>query len=135
MHDYDIPRLRIPAEPYGFRGASPRHLVRSLARDGLTLLARQAAAQAQRAGYRFPDHFYGMLAGGNLQEHCLHAILRQLPEGTSEIMTHPGRDDATLERCYHWHYHWQDEYASACSPATHKLLQQLSIKLISYNDL
>jgi hypothetical protein len=53
------------------------------------------------------DHCYGVVETGRLTGRALHALLASLPEGTSEIFTHPSLGDA---RC-------DAGYEIACSPA------------------
>lgn len=53
--------------------------------------------------------FFGMLAGGNLNEFLVGEIIKNLPDGVSEIMTHPGMDAESLEKTFSWQYHWEDE--------------------------
>ncbi|MGC1688038.1 MAG: ChbG/HpnK family deacetylase, partial [Candidatus Acidiferrales bacterium] len=47
---------------------------------------------------RAPDHFFGVMLTGQLCGRALRQLIEQLPEGTSEIMCHPGICDAELER-------------------------------------
>lgn len=58
-----------------------------------------------------------MLAGGNLNELLVKNILLALPEGTSEIMTHPGADNVLLAQNFKWGYHWHDELNAFCLKA------------------
>ncbi|MCD8360532.1 MAG: hypothetical protein LUC29_06900 [Acidaminococcaceae bacterium] len=41
-----------------------------------------------------------MLAGGNLNEFLVGEIIKNLPDGVSEIMTHPGMDAESLEKTF-----------------------------------
>jgi chitin disaccharide deacetylase len=47
---------------------------------------------------RAPDHFFGVMLTGTLCSSALRRLIEQLPEGTSEIMCHPGICDAELEK-------------------------------------
>jgi hypothetical protein len=51
--------------------------------------------------------FFGMLSVGRTNDQNLRTILARLPEGTTEIMMHPGCDNAVLDAAYHWGYQWQ----------------------------
>ena len=132
---FAIPAIRIPAEPLGFFGGMSFSAGRVAGRSGLTVLAGLFRRRALAAGLKAPDHFFGMLAGGQLNETALQNILQQLPAGTSEIMCHPGRPDAALARQYSWDYHWSDELAALCAPQTRRLLQENGVRLISFREL
>ena len=132
---FAIPAIRIPAEPLGFFGGLSFSVGRVAGRSGLTVLAGLFRRRALAAGLRVPEHFFGMLAGGQLNEIALQTILQQLPAGTAEIMCHPGRPDAALARQYSWDYHWSDELAALCAPQTRRLLQENGVRLISFREL
>lgn len=133
--EFDVKALRIPAEPRFFAGGYPYTFGRFAGRFGLSSLASLARRKAARRGLATPGHFFGMLAGGNMRQEYLAAILGRLPDGVSEIMVHPGDDAAALGATYGWDYRWQDELSALTSPATMKLLTAGSIRLISFREL
>jgi hopanoid biosynthesis associated protein HpnK len=65
---------------------------------GLKLLARDAREQAQRAGISTADYFCGIAQTGELTKEGLARLLRNLPEGTTELMCHPGYSDNELQK-------------------------------------
>jgi hopanoid biosynthesis associated protein HpnK len=65
---------------------------------GLKLLARDAREQAERAGIATADYFCGIAQTGELTREGVAQLLRSLPEGTTELMCHPGYADETLEK-------------------------------------
>lgn len=132
---FGIKKIRVPAEPYLFLGGYPFQTARVIARAGLTFLAGIARRKLQRQRLTAPDHFFGMLAGGNMQEEYLLHILAALPEGVSEIMMHPGMNDPVLEGIYDWNYHWQAELNAVLSPQVHQYIEKQQINLISFREL
>jgi chitin disaccharide deacetylase len=72
-------------------------------------MGRKAFAVGARATYplfrrivqknrmRTPEHFFGFAATGQLGRDGLLRIIRRLPDGTSELVCHPGVMDAELE--------------------------------------
>ena len=132
---FSIRAIRIPAEPVTFIGATPATVGRLAGRGDLTLLANLFRQQAAAAGIRTSDHFYGMLAGGQLTEAAILAILRRLPPGDSELMTHPGFADESLADTYPWGYQWEAERQALAAPAVRALLAELQIRLISFREL
>lgn len=51
-----------------------------------------------RAHLSFPQHFYGITQTGFLDADSLREIICQLPDGTSELMCHPGYVDSALRQ-------------------------------------
>ncbi len=132
---YGFTKMRLPAEPYLFTGGYPTSAGRYVAKCGLTSCARMAKSAIRRAGIVTPDSFFGMLAGGHLFTPYFLAILRALPDGVSEIMVHPGKDNRVLDEIYHWAYHWEEELASVTSAEALKIIEERQIRLISYEEL
>jgi chitin disaccharide deacetylase len=64
---------------------------------GLKLLARDAREMAERAGIATADYFCGIAQTGELTREGVERLLRSLPEGTTELMTHPGYLDEGLK--------------------------------------
>ena len=65
---------------------------------GLKMLARDAHEQAERAGIAAADYFCGIAQTGELTREGIVRLLEILPEGTTELMCHPGYVDADLAR-------------------------------------
>ena len=132
---YGLRKMRLPGEDYFFTGGYAAPFSRHLAKAGLTFCARWGRPKIQAAGILTPAHFFGMLAGGHMLPAHFLAILQALPEGTSEIMVHPGQDDKVLDAIYHWHYHWREELTAITSPAVLLYIKEHHIELISYKEL
>jgi predicted glycoside hydrolase/deacetylase ChbG (UPF0249 family) len=64
---------------------------------GLKLLARDAHEQAERLGIATADYFCGIAQTGELTRDGTASLLRGLPEGTTELMCHPGYVDEDLQ--------------------------------------
>ena len=134
-NEYNIIRVRIPKEGYLFTGGFQTGVGRLIGRSGLSFCADMAALRADSLGLRHPQHFYGMLAGGHLNAQLIANILRQLPEGVSEIMTHPGLDSAALGKVFSWQYHWREELEAYLDAGNKALLKELGIEPVSFAAL
>ena len=64
---------------------------------GLKLLAHDAREQAERAGISTADYFCGIAQTGEMTKEGVARLLRSLPEGTTELMSHPGYADEALQ--------------------------------------
>jgi len=132
---YGIKKIRMPGENIFWSGGFAAGMGRKIGRDGLSFCAMLAKGKAKSAGLVYPQHFFGMLAGGNLNAELVKNILLNLPEGTSEIMTHPGLDSAELAKHFTWGYHWQDELGAFLSAENKKIVREHGIKLINFGGL
>jgi predicted glycoside hydrolase/deacetylase ChbG (UPF0249 family) len=65
---------------------------------GLKLLARDARKMAERAGISTTDYFCGIAQTGVLTRDGLQRLVEILPEGTTELMCHPGYADEELSK-------------------------------------
>jgi len=65
---------------------------------GLKLLARDAREQAGRAGISMADYFCGIAQTGELTREGMEQFVKSLPDGTTELMCHPGYADAALQK-------------------------------------
>lgn len=134
-NEYNIIRVRIPKEGYFFTGGFQTGVGRLIGRSGLSFCADMAALRADSLGLRHPQHFYGMLAGGHLNAQLIANILRQLPEGVSEIMTHPGLDSVALGEAFSWQYNWREELDAYLDAGNKALLKELGIEPVSFAAL
>ena len=132
---YGIKKIRMPGENIFWSGSFEAGMGRKIGRDGLSFCAMLAKGKAKSAGLVYPQHFFGMLAGGNLNAELVKNILLNLPEGTSEIMTHPGLDSAELAKHFTWGYHWQDELGAFLSAENKAIVREHGIKLINFGGL
>jgi len=72
-------------------------LKQGLQARGLKLIARDARELAARAGITTSDYFCGVAQTGKLTREGVRELLRKLPEGTTEMMCHPGFADVDLQ--------------------------------------
>lgn len=133
--EYNIRAMRIPKEPYFFKGGFPTGIGRLIGRSGLSFCADMARWNADSKKIKHPDCFFGMLAGGNLSPVLVRNIIEALPEGVSEIMTHPGLDADILGGIYTWGYHWEQELSSYLDEQNKQLLAAKNIETINFGDL
>lgn len=134
-YKYNIRKIRNPHEGYFFDGGFSAGIGRKVGRAGLSFCASMAMRKAKAAGLSFPEHFFGMLAGGNLNTALVGKIIQSLPEGVSEIMTHPGLDSNILGRQFTWHYHWEDELQAFLAEENKYLLEKNDVNLTNFGGL
>ena len=105
----------------------------------MKMLNRWAAAFARivaEAGMATPDGILGIVATGSMDDRMLRLILQNLPDGTWELVCHPGYNDGALSKVRtRLRQSREVELQLLTSPATRKWLTEGEIELISYKAL
>jgi hopanoid biosynthesis associated protein HpnK len=100
---------------------------------GLAATFRQAV---QEAGLLTTDGTLGIVATGTLGQRLLRLLLEHLPDGTWELVCHPGYNDAELRAARtRLRESREKELRVLTSPEPRELLSARGIELISYRDL
>jgi chitin disaccharide deacetylase len=100
---------------------------------GLKLLARDAREMADHAGLATTDYFCGIAQTGVMTREGVEKLLRNLPEGTTELMCHPGYADEDLKRSStRLQESRQEELQILTDERIRKLVATQGIRLISY---
>ena len=103
---------------------------------GLKLLAPHAREMANRQGLVTTDYFCGIAQTGVLHRTGVERLLESLPDGTTELMCHPGYfDDALHASPTRLQESRQTELQILTDPAVRKLVATRGIRLISYKLL
>lgn len=95
--EYGVRWVRRPFD-WSWRGEPALPLRERLARAALGLLRPGFDRKLARAGCRSADRFVGIGLTGRLDIPVLLRFIRALPEGTTELMCHPGRCGEELRR-------------------------------------
>jgi hopanoid biosynthesis associated protein HpnK len=101
---YGIGAIRVAHEASSLRAAlstgeelhTAAVLKQGVQARGLKLLARDARELAERAGISTADYFCGIAQTGEMTKQGVAQLLRSLPDGTTELMCHPGYADQAL---------------------------------------
>lgn len=84
---------------------------------------------------KHPDHFIGIDIMDTLNVETMLSILKNLPNGTTEIMCHPGYLDEQTRQFSKIPPNREIELESLCHPSLKEYIQESNIKLVSYKDL
>ena len=136
-----ITRVRNPFEP-------PSPLPISYLRQNRTLVKRLLQVRALRlmrskwlrevkdAGFKTPDGSLGVITTGDVDATLLRALLQNMPDGTWELVCHPGYNDPDLDKVRtRLRSSRAQELELLTSPETRRLIDSLGIELITYNEL
>lgn len=134
MDRYGIGMVRIPAEdplpPFGYVIGEEQ----LAAAKAAAVQAREAQTLFTAHGIRSTDHFRGATLVGNASQKNLRHILTRLPEGTTELMVHPG-SMTPIGSPFDMDPQRQTELQMLTNPDVPALLRERKIELISFVDL
>ena len=97
-----------------------------------------ARKDLRKAGIRFPDDVLGMQYSGRISEERLLFILKNLPEGKTEIVMHPGYESIYLRKNLPWGYatfDWETERKALTSALVKSYLVENKIERINFSNL
>ncbi|HWF03440.1 MAG TPA: ChbG/HpnK family deacetylase [Candidatus Angelobacter sp.] len=139
--DCGVRAVRNPFEPLR---SWPRDMVlgtpglwlRSVAVMAFQMFAGEFHKALKEVGMVSTDGTVGIAATGMLDQHILLKILNALPEGTWELVCHPGYSDADLQAAgTRLTQSREVELTALTSAETREAIDRRKIELISYADL
>jgi hopanoid biosynthesis associated protein HpnK len=131
--------IRWVRRPFDFpmnalRGPVPR--AKRFASGGLGLLRRRFHRVLEKHGCRATDHFAGFQITGRFRTAQLVQLFAMLPEGSTELMCHPGRcGDALRNAPTRLKESRAHELEALLAPEVREALERNGIDLVSYRGL
>jgi chitin disaccharide deacetylase len=102
----------------------------------LRSLAQQFRGAVQQAGISTPDGTLAIVATGSLNERLLRLMVENLPDGTWELVCHPGYNDADLRGVHtRLRESREQELRILTSPSTRDLLAANGVEIVSFREL
>jgi hypothetical protein len=104
---------------------------------GLPVRASSPAAKERlrAAGLRTPDAFFDAFYDAGVSRENLSSLLESLPDGTSELMCHPGYADEELLRGSRYARPREREVALLTDPEVRRRLAAAGVALANWSDL
>ena len=139
--DHDVRAVRNPFEPgwsvaATHKSSSLRSWNRSAQVTVLRALERQFLNAVKQNGMKTTDGTIGIAVTGLLDRDLLTRLVEAMPEGTWELVTHPGYHDRDLSSAKtELKESRAVEFELLTSAATRELFQKRDIQLISYREL
>lgn len=116
------------------RAATPRG--KRVTSDGMAFVRRRFESVLAQRHCKTTDHFAGFQMTGRLRTEELVALIRTLPEGSTELMCHPGRCTAELESAVtRLKQSREEELAALTAPETRWALEESGVELVNYRML
>ena len=129
--EFGAPAVRAPLEPRAILaridGVRP-----GLAASALAPLARIQRARLKRAGVATPDQVFGLAWSGAMTQPRLAGLIAHLPEGVTEIYTHPATSSAFAEAAPGYRY--REELAALTSPDLRRLIAAAGVASGGFSD-
>jgi len=131
--------IRWVRRPFDFpmntlRGTVPR--LKRLTSGALGLMRRRFHRVLERHGCRTTDHFAGFQITGRFRTSELVELLSALPEGSTELMCHPGRCGAALRSARtRLKESREEELDALVAPEVRTALERNRIELVNYEGL
>ena len=122
--EFGAPAVRAPVEPQSVLARIDG------ARSGLTAsalapLARLQRARLKRAGAAAPDEVFGLAWSGAMTHSRLQGLIAHLPEGVTEIYTHPATSSGFAGAAPGYRY--QEELAALTSPDLRRQIAEAGV--------
>ncbi len=128
---YGMRALRVPWEPRG-----PLARIESAAANRRNWLAAPWTTllkiRVRQRGLMTPDRVFGVTWSGAMTESRIAGILRNLPDGMSEIYSHPATADSFVGAARGYRY--RDELAALMSPHVKELVQASGAQVGGFLD-
>ena len=116
--------------------ASPRLWRRWTEVGILRSLAKQFREAVEEAGISTPDGTLAIVATGSLDERLLRLMVERLPEGTWELVCHPGYNDGDLQGVRtRLRESREQELRILTSGSTRELLAANGIEMVSFREV
>jgi hopanoid biosynthesis associated protein HpnK len=129
--EYAAPAVRVPLEPGAvlarIDGARP-----GLTAAALAPLARVQRARLNRAGVATPDQVFGLAWSGAMTQTRLAGLIAHLPEGVTEIYTHPATSAEFAGAAPGYRY--REELAALTSPELRRQIAAAGIASGGFAD-
>ena len=78
------------------------------------------------------DNFFGSSFTGALNGEIVKRLIPAIPDGITEVMCHPGREDAKIREKYGWTSSWEEELNGLINPEIRKLAKENGIIFTNY---
>lgn len=138
IKDYGVNAVRAPRERWRFdRDAETFKLItQSAGAFGISQLCRVSDARLKKSGLKTPDFFFGVARTGFWTKPWLIDLIERLPAGASELMCHPGYEDAELDGVKtRLRTSRTDELRLLTDPDVVAKLKENGVKLINFSGL
>lgn len=130
--EYSIPFIRYP---HGDRLVRPFSLKKLFKMIALSYFGKRIERMMRESGIYAADNFLGHLDSGNLSEDLLIRLLDNLPDGTTELVCHPGYLSPQVLNKYMFHLNCESELSALTSRRVKRIIEDRGIRLVTYGEI
>jgi predicted glycoside hydrolase/deacetylase ChbG (UPF0249 family) len=134
--EFGIPWVRRPFDLPITAASGDAPFLKRATSGALDILRGRFHRVLAKRGCRTTDHFAGFQLTGRFRTTELIRLIQALPEGSTELMCHPGRYGESLRNApTRLKQSRQEELMTLLSPQTRWALDNSQIELVNYRDL
>jgi predicted glycoside hydrolase/deacetylase ChbG (UPF0249 family) len=130
--EYKIPYIRLLRREKVSPPLSPKKLYRLAVVSCFEGIMKMGL---RKSGLHYTDNFMGFLDSGALTENVLIGMIKNLKEGVTELVAHPGFLGPEILDNYRFHINCEEELYALTSPKVKRLIAESGIKLVRFGDL
>ena len=106
----------------------------SVSKTALNFLSSRARHKAKKLNFAVPDKFFGIVAGGSINEKWLCSVIDDI-ENTAEIMTHVGSDNKILQASLNWDHDFEAELNALKSDEVKDKIKINNVEIINFKEI
>ena len=133
--DYGLRTVRVPHEPVEIPGATPLSISGRLYGAFLGIWLGFMRKRLLGADVRINDYVFGIRDSGNMVRERLLALLQDLPNGVTEIFSHPARGTWDGVEAAAEQYRFEDEFQALVDPAVKSAVTASGATLMTFKDI
>ena len=133
--EFGLRAVRVPDEPLAVPGGDKARFGEAIGRGFLSIWLGLMRYRLRRAGLRVNDRVYGIRHSGAMVRDRLLPLLNELPEGDTEIFSHPARGAWDGVEPAAAHYRFEEEYQALVDPAVRRAVDENGLTLHAYKDI
>lgn len=133
--EYGIHAVRVPDEPAHIPGAGTLSMFAKLGGAFLGIWLALMRRRLRIAGLRINDRVYGIRESGRMVRERYLAMLSELPNGITEIFSHPARGEWDGVELAAADYRFEDEFQALVDPEVRSAVEASGATLVTFKDI
>ena len=134
--EFHINAIRVPYDSVKIQHNPPKKKISNLFMKSLYVVQKRIKRQLRMHAIKHNEYFFGMQFTGFLNEKVLIDVIESLPDGVTELMSHPGYcDDALMKMHTRLKESRHIEFEALISPRVKNCIERNNISLINYRQI
>lgn len=133
--EYGLRAVRVPDEPISVPGAAPMSVSGRIGSAFLGIWLGLMRRRLLGADVRINDCVFGIRDSGNMVRERMLALLQELPNGVTEIFSHPARGAWDGVEAAAAQYRFEDEFQALVDPEVKSAANASGATLMTFRDI